>query len=90
MLIQPAGPHNSDVLNVLDPRVKPEPEKMRGNVDQNDGLGPAPSTKGPHKSDLANILDPKVKPDPSHLGNQGKSMEAPVEAEKQGGQPKSS
>ena len=24
------GPHESNVANVLDPRVKPEPEKMRG------------------------------------------------------------
>ncbi|KAI6860997.1 hypothetical protein KC343_g9995 [Hortaea werneckii] len=68
------GPHQSDIMNIIDPKVKPDPEKMRGRGGNN--TGPAPSTKGPHKSDTANIFDPRVKPDPSHLGNQKKSTEA--------------
>lgn len=43
------GPHKSNVLNTLDPRVLPEPEKMK---DRN--------TSGPHNSDTYNKLDPKV------------------------------
>lgn len=46
------GPHKSNVANILDPRVKPEPEKMKENE---------PITDGPHKSDLANIADPRVR-----------------------------
>ncbi|KAI6792237.1 hypothetical protein KC361_g6880 [Hortaea werneckii] len=66
------GPHQSDIMNIIDPKVKPDPEKMQGHG--GDSTGPAPSTKGPHKSDTANILDPRVKPDPSHLGNQKESI----------------
>lgn len=48
------GPHDSDVANVLDPRVKPEPEKMKEST-----------TVGPHKSDMLNKLDPRVTSDPA-------------------------
>jgi hypothetical protein len=50
------GPHSSNVANVLDPRVKPEPEKMKESE---------PITTGPHKSDLANIADPRIQSEPS-------------------------
>jgi hypothetical protein len=44
------GPHKSNLANIVDPRVKPEPEKMKDH-----------STDGPHKSDMLNKLDPRVK-----------------------------
>jgi hypothetical protein len=65
------GPHKSDVLNVLDPKVQPTRENlehMRGKG--GDETGPAPSTIGPHESDTANILDPRVQPDPKKLGHE--------------------
>ncbi len=43
------GPHDSNIANILDPRVQPEPSLQK---DQ--------TTTGPHKSDLLNKLDPKV------------------------------
>ncbi|EMC92408.1 hypothetical protein BAUCODRAFT_38462 [Baudoinia panamericana UAMH 10762] len=48
------GPHSSDVLNVLDPRVRPEPEKMKDHT-----------TAGPYSSDMANKVDPRVQSDPA-------------------------
>ncbi|KAK5138509.1 hypothetical protein LTR08_000096 [Meristemomyces frigidus] len=41
------GPHDSNVANVLDPRVKPDPEKMKKST-----------ASGPHKSDMANKAEP--------------------------------
>lgn len=76
------GPHKSDVLNVIDPRVLPDPEKMRSGT--GDETGPAPSTAGPHKSDLANVVDPRVLPDPKHLGNQKEAGSAPSPTVKTG------
>lgn len=55
------GPHASNVANVLDPRVKPEPEKMKES-----------STAGPHKSDMLNKLDPRVTADPAKAQAEGK------------------
>ena len=46
------GPHKSNAANIMDPRVKPEPEKMKEKE---------PITKGPHKSDMMNMMDPRVK-----------------------------
>ncbi len=46
------GPHESNVANVMDPRVKPEPEKMKEKE---------PITTGPYRSDMANMADPRVK-----------------------------
>lgn len=43
------GPHDSNIANILDPRVQPEPSLQK---DQ--------TTTGPHKSDLLNKLDPRV------------------------------
>ncbi|UJO14217.1 hypothetical protein CLAFUW4_02814 [Fulvia fulva] len=44
------GPHDSNIANIVDPRVQPEPEKMKDS-----------KTTGPHSSDLANKADPRVK-----------------------------
>ena len=46
------GPHSSNVLNVLDPRVLPEPEKMKDH-----------NTSGPYKSDTLNTVDPRANSD---------------------------
>ena len=51
------GPHSSNAANVVDPRVRPEPEKMRDH-----------NTVGPHQSDMLNKLDPRVDSDPRHHG----------------------
>ena len=51
------GPHSSNAANVADPRVHPEPEKMKDH-----------KTVGPHKSDMLNKLDPRVDSDPRHHG----------------------
>ncbi|KAF1343990.1 hypothetical protein BDV97DRAFT_402945 [Delphinella strobiligena] len=45
------GPHKSNALNVIDPRVQPEPEKMKGQ---------AANTSGPYQSDTLNKVDPRV------------------------------
>lgn len=45
------GPHKSNALNVIDPRVQPEPEKMKGH---------AANTSGPYQSDTLNKVDPRV------------------------------
>ena len=51
------GPHSSNAANVVDPRVRPEPEKMRDH-----------NTVGPHNSDMLNKLDPRVDSDPRNHG----------------------
>jgi hypothetical protein len=59
------GPHSSNVANVLDPRVQPDPSKQ---VHHNVGPtseDPASRTIGHHQSNVANVLDPRVQPDPS-------------------------
>lgn len=61
------GPHKSDVLNVVDPRVKPEPEKMKGHTATSTSQDPASKTVGPHDSNIANVMDPRVKPDPAKM-----------------------
>ncbi|PSN74985.1 hypothetical protein BS50DRAFT_567735 [Corynespora cassiicola Philippines] len=43
------GPHKSNIANIVDPRVQPQPEKQKGHV-----------TAGPHESDMLNRADPKV------------------------------
>lgn len=43
------GPHSSNVANVLDPRVQPDPAKLKSHT-----------TDGPHQSDTLNRVDPKV------------------------------
>ncbi|KAF1844175.1 uncharacterized protein K460DRAFT_357797 [Cucurbitaria berberidis CBS 394.84] len=59
------GPHDSNIANVLDPRVQPDPSKQ---VHHNVGptsQDPASRTVGPHDGNIANIVDPRVQPDPS-------------------------
>lgn len=51
------GPHSSNAANTVDPRVRPEPEKMRDH-----------KTAGPHQSDMLNKLDPRVDSDPRTHG----------------------
>ena len=48
------GPHESNIANIVDPRVRPEPEKMKEHA-----------TAGPWQSDTLNKLDPKVESDPN-------------------------
>jgi hypothetical protein len=48
------GPHKSNIANIVDPRVRPEPEKMKEHT-----------TAGPWQSDTLNKLDPKVESDPN-------------------------
>ncbi|KAJ8105074.1 hypothetical protein OPT61_g10399 [Boeremia exigua] len=43
------GPHKSNIANVLDPRVQPDPAKQKDHT-----------TTGPHQSDTLNRADPKV------------------------------
>ncbi|KAL1801018.1 hypothetical protein ACET3X_001360 [Alternaria dauci] len=43
------GPHDSNIANIIDPRVQPDPSKQK-----------AHTTVGPHQSDTLNRLDPKV------------------------------
>jgi hypothetical protein len=52
------GPHKSNILNILDPRVQPEPEKMKDRT-----------TAGPHQSDMLNRADPRVDSDLSKQDN---------------------
>ena len=47
------GPHDSNLANIADPRVRPEPEKMKDHT-----------TSGPWQSDALNKLDPRVESDP--------------------------
>jgi hypothetical protein len=46
------GPHKSNLMNIVDPRVQPEPEKMKDRT-----------TAGPHQSDMMNRADPRVDSD---------------------------
>ncbi|KAI5249866.1 hypothetical protein E4T43_00427 [Aureobasidium subglaciale] len=52
------GPHKSNLMNIVDPRVQPEPEKMKDRT-----------TSGPHQSDMMNRADPRVDSDLSKQGN---------------------
>jgi hypothetical protein len=58
------GPHKSNIANILDPRVLPEPEKMKNHGARDTDTGPASHTVGPHESNVANVLDPRVLPRP--------------------------
>jgi hypothetical protein len=46
------GPHKSNLMNIVDPRVQPEPEKMKDRT-----------TTGPYQSDMMNRADPRVDSD---------------------------
>jgi hypothetical protein len=43
------GPHKSNIANILDPRVQPDPTKQKEHT-----------TTGPHQSDMLNKADPRV------------------------------
>lgn len=43
------GPHKSNIANILDPRVQPDPTKQKDHT-----------TTGPHRSDMLNRADPRV------------------------------
>ncbi|KAF2396416.1 hypothetical protein EJ06DRAFT_534135 [Trichodelitschia bisporula] len=74
------GPHKSDILNVIDPRVLPVPELQKSNRAQPTATDPAPHTVGPHSSDALNVLDPRVLPQPEkQKGNRsGSTTEDPA------------
>lgn len=55
------GPHDSNVANIMDPRVQPEPEKMKEST-----------TTGPYSSDMANKADPRVQADPAKETHYGR------------------
>ncbi|KAL2356956.1 hypothetical protein BJ546DRAFT_966120 [Cryomyces antarcticus] len=46
------GPHSSNLANIVDPRVQPQPEMMKDRT-----------TAGPHQSDVMNRADPRVDSD---------------------------
>ncbi|KAK5128855.1 hypothetical protein LTR85_000188 [Meristemomyces frigidus] len=48
------GPHDSNVANIVDPRVQPEPSKMKD-----------PNPSGPYSSNIANKTDPRVPSEPA-------------------------
>ncbi|EMD00117.1 hypothetical protein BAUCODRAFT_30578 [Baudoinia panamericana UAMH 10762] len=54
------GPHSNNMANVVDPRVKPQPDQMKDRT-----------TAGPHKSDMLNKLDPRVESNPAKAHEQG-------------------
>jgi hypothetical protein len=58
------GPHSSNVANVLDPRVQPDPSKQIHHNVGPTAEDPASRTIGPHSSNIANVVDPRVQPDP--------------------------
>jgi hypothetical protein len=68
------GPHNSNVLNSLDPRVDSDNDGSRNaglaktgaGATYNASTGPATGTAGPHGSNLLNKLDPRVDSDASN------------------------
>lgn len=53
------GPHKSNIANILDPRVQPDPAKQKDHT-----------TTGPHQSDTLNRADPRVddQADQHHYG----------------------
>ncbi|KAL0259703.1 hypothetical protein SLS55_005442 [Diplodia seriata] len=61
------GPHKSNVANIMDPRVLPDPNKMKGHQAQSTETDPASRTVGPHSSNVANVMDPRVLPQPEKM-----------------------
>ena len=80
------GPHKSNVANVLDPRVQPNPDLQKHHYAAPTVEDPAPSTVGPHKSDVANVLDPRVLPDPQKQKSAPKELKESNIAEKDPGE----
>ena len=72
------GPHKSDMLNKLDPRVDSDNSKAYdSNSSRNDGFNSNSSTSGygstttsgPYDSNMANRADPRVDSDNSRFGS---------------------
>lgn len=61
------GPHSSNMANIVDPRVQPQPDKMTSNRAGPTEQDPASFTTGPHSSNIANIVDPRVRPEPEKM-----------------------
>jgi hypothetical protein len=68
------GPHKTNIANVLDPRVQPDPSLQKHHSAAPTADDPASSTVGPHKSNVANVMDPKVLPDPQKQKAQPKEQ----------------
>jgi len=69
-----AGPHRSDFLNKIDPRVDSDmsnPRTVANYAVTDPSTGPAPTTAGPHRSDMLNKLDPRVDSDLSAMRREG-------------------
>jgi hypothetical protein len=80
-----AGPHSSDILNKIDPRVDSDADG-RTNMGlaaygpggaNSAASGPASATAGPHRSNVANKLDPTVDSDADGSRNMGMSAHGP-------------
>ena len=56
------GPHKSDIANIVDPRVKPDPEKMRSARDT--GAGPTPAATIQQESRAKDVQDPTIQSKP--------------------------
>lgn len=61
------GPHKSNLANIADPRIQPDPQLMKHHQAGPTPEDPATKTVGPHKSNIANIFDPRVKPEPEKM-----------------------
>lgn len=54
------GPHDSNIANVLDPRVQPAPIKQAHHNIGSTSQTSDQRTVGPHDSNIANVVDPRV------------------------------
>ncbi|KAK3079887.1 hypothetical protein LTS18_003677, partial [Coniosporium uncinatum] len=61
------GHHESNFMNVIDPRVQPDPSVQGRQGGGPTSTDPARHTTGPHSSDAMNVVDPRVKPEPSNM-----------------------
>lgn len=61
------GPHKSNIANIVDPRVLPDPAKMKGHEAKSTETDPASKTVGPHSSNVGNVVDPRVLPQPEKM-----------------------
>ncbi|KAH7389835.1 hypothetical protein BKA66DRAFT_459900 [Pyrenochaeta sp. MPI-SDFR-AT-0127] len=62
------GPHDSNVANVLDPRVQPDPSRQAHHNIGSTSQDPASRTVGQHDNNVANVVDPTVS---QNAGQQG-------------------
>ncbi|ORY05921.1 hypothetical protein BCR34DRAFT_42314 [Clohesyomyces aquaticus] len=61
------GPHKSNVMNVLDPRVQPDPVLQKHHEARSTPEDPATKIVGPHTSNVANVVDARVQPEPEEM-----------------------